>query len=106
MILTLAILGGGLLLLLSGRLRADFVALLIAVALSVSGVLTPQEALSGFSRAAVITIMAIFVLAEGLRRTGLTERAGNLLLRLAGGAETAARGGRDAGRGLPLAIHE
>jgi di/tricarboxylate transporter len=87
MILTLAILGGGLLLLLSGRLRADFVALLIAVALSVSGVLTPQEALSGFSRAAVITIMAIFVLAEGLRRTGLTERAGNLLLRLAGGAE-------------------
>jgi di/tricarboxylate transporter len=87
MILTLAILGGGLLLLLSGRLRADFVALLIAVALGVSGVLTPQEALSGFSRAAVITIMAIFVLAEGLRRTGLTERAGNLLLRLAGGAE-------------------
>lgn len=87
MILTLAILGGGLGLLLSGRLRADLVALLIAVALGVSGILTPQEALSGFSRSAVITIMAIFVLTEGLRRTGLTERAGNLLLRLAAGAE-------------------
>ncbi len=87
MALTLAILGGGIGLLLSGRLRADLVALLIAVALGVSGILTPQEALSGFSRSAVITIMAIFVLAEGLRRTGLTERAGNLLLQLAGAAE-------------------
>ncbi|MGQ9734235.1 MAG: SLC13 family permease [Candidatus Bipolaricaulia bacterium] len=87
LILTFAILGGGIGLLLSGRIRADLAALLIAVALGVSGVLTPQEALSGFSRTAVITIMAIFVLAEGLRRTGLTERAGNLLLRLTGAAE-------------------
>ena len=72
---------------LSDRLRPDLVALLVVVALGVTGVLTPQETFSGFSRSAVITIMAIFVLAEGLRRTGVTEQVGNLLLRLGGTEE-------------------
>jgi di/tricarboxylate transporter len=86
--LTLAILVAAVLLILSDRLRADLVALLVLVALGVSGVLTPQEAFSGFSRSAVITIMAISILAEGLRRTGVTDRMGDLLLRLAGRKES------------------
>ena len=72
---------------LSGRLRADLVALLIVFALGVTGILTPQEAFSGFSRSAVITIMAIFVLTEGLQRSGVTESIGGLLLRAAGRQE-------------------
>ncbi len=86
--ITLLILVAALLLILSERLRADLVALLVLVALGTSGVLTPQEAFSGFSRSAVITIMAISILAEGLRRTGVTDRMGDLLLRLAGKKES------------------
>lgn len=74
-------------LLLSDRLRPDLVALMTVVALGASGILTPQEAFSGFGRSAVITIMAIFILAEGLQRNGMVERLGNFLVRLAGHGE-------------------
>ncbi|HEX8684475.1 MAG TPA: SLC13 family permease [Ardenticatenaceae bacterium] len=83
-VVTLAVAIG---LLLSDRLRADLVALLMVVVLGLTGVLTAQEAFSGFSRAAVITIMAIFILSDGLRRTGVTEQVGGLLLRAAGSGE-------------------
>ncbi len=85
--LTLAILVAAVLLILSERLRADLVALLVLVALGISGILSPQEVFSGFSRSAVITIMAISILAEGLRRTGVTDRMGDVLLRLVGRQE-------------------
>lgn len=85
---TLIILGAAVLLILSERLRADLVALLVLVALGLSGVLTPQEAFSGFSRSAVITIMAVSILAEGLRRTGVTDRIGDLLLQVVGRRES------------------
>lgn len=84
LIITLTILVISILLLLSERLRPDLVALLVAVALGASGVLTLQEAFSGFSRSAVITIIGIFVLAEGLHRSGITEQVGNLLLKVGG----------------------
>jgi len=86
--LTLAILVAAVLLILSDRLRADLVALLVLVALAVSGILSPQEVFSGFSRSAVITLMAISILAEGLRRTGVTDRMGDVLLRLVGKRES------------------
>jgi len=47
------------------RLRADIVALLVVVSLGATGILTTQEAFGGFSRSAVITITAIFIIAEG-----------------------------------------
>ncbi|MBI3733519.1 MAG: anion permease [Chloroflexi bacterium] len=68
-------------------LRADLVALLLVVALGVSGVLTPEEALSGFSRSAVITILGIFILTAGLARTGATRALGVQLMRLGGHSE-------------------
>ncbi len=74
-------------LLLTDRLRADLVALLVVVALGVTGVLTPREAFSGFSSSAVVTIVAIFILAEALRVTGVADQAGELLLRVAGNSE-------------------
>ena len=85
--ITFVILIGSILLFLSGWLRPDLVALLVAITLGVTGVLTPQEAFSGFSRSAVITIMAIYVLVEGLQRTGVTEKIGSYLLRLGGSSE-------------------
>ena len=87
MIATFAILGAAVALLLSDRVRADLVALLVVLALGATGVLTSQESFSGFSRSAVITLLAIFILAEGLERTGITERVGRLLVRLAGAGE-------------------
>lgn len=86
--ITFVILAAALILFLTDRLPADLVALLVVVALGVTGVLTPAEAFSGFSRSAVITIIAIFVLTEGLQRTGVTDQVGNVLLKVGGRGET------------------
>jgi di/tricarboxylate transporter len=86
--ITFIILAAALVLFLTDRLPADLVALLVVVALGVTGVLTPAEAFSGFSRSAVITIIAIFVLTEGLQRTGVTDQVGNVLLKVGGQSET------------------
>jgi len=86
-IITLIIVGAACLLFLTDLISADLVALLVVVTLGVAGVLTPQEAFSGFGRSAVITIIAIFVLTEGLRRTAVIEQASHLLLRVAGKEE-------------------
>ncbi|MGQ9491982.1 MAG: SLC13 family permease [Anaerolineae bacterium] len=87
LLLTFAILIVAIALLLSERLRADMVALLVVVALGITGILTPREAFSGFASSAVITIVSIFVLTEALRLTGITERAGELLARIGGSSE-------------------
>jgi di/tricarboxylate transporter len=87
LIITFAILVIALILFLTDKLPADLVALLVAVALGVSGVLTPQETFSGFSRSAVITIMAIFILTEALQRTGVAEQVGNILQKVGGRSE-------------------
>ena len=88
LIITFIILVVSLVLFLTDKLPSDLIALLVAVSLGVTGVLTPQEAFSGFSRAAVITIMAIFILAEALRRSGVTEQVGNILLKVGGKSES------------------
>jgi len=85
--ITFVILAAALILFLTDRLPSDLVALLVVVALGVTGVLTPAEAFSGFSRSAVITIIAIFVLTEGLQRTRVTDQVGNVLLKVGGQGE-------------------
>jgi len=87
LIITVIILVVTLGLFIADRLRPDLIALLSLVSLGVTGVLTPQEAFSGFSRSAVITILAIFIVAEGLRRTGVTEQVGDILRKVAGSRE-------------------
>jgi di/tricarboxylate transporter len=88
LILTLVILGGAVAALLSERLRPDLVALLAVLALGVTGVLTPEETFSGFSGQAVITLLGLFILAEGLQRAGVTERAAEAISRVAGDRES------------------
>lgn len=87
-LITLVILAVAVALFLSNRLRPDLVALLVLVSLGATSVLTPQETFSGFSRSAVITIMAVFVLAQGLYLTGVSERVGAWLLRMSGQSES------------------
>lgn len=55
----------------------DVAALILLVSLLASGILTPSEGFSGVSNPATITIAAMFVISEGLRRTGLLNKAGN-----------------------------
>ena len=85
--ITFLFIGLAALLLLGNILRADIVALMLMLALGLSSILTPQEAFSGFSRSAVIIMLSAFVLAEGLRRSGMTERIGSFILRLFGKGE-------------------
>lgn len=64
-------------------LTVDAVALLVMACLMLSGVLTPQEGLAGFSHPATVTIAAMFVLSEGIRRTGALNVVGDLFVRFA-----------------------
>lgn len=87
MSLTLILVGIAAVLLLRNTWRADIVAVLLMLALGLSGILTAEEAFSGFSRSAVIIMLSAFILAEGLRRSGMTERIGNFVIRLFGKGE-------------------
>ncbi len=68
-------------------LRPDLTALLVMIVLSVTGVISPDEALSGFGQAAVITILSMFILTAGLEQTGVTRGIGRFLLRITGNSE-------------------
>jgi di/tricarboxylate transporter len=65
----------------SGRLRVDVVGLLVLSALALTGLVSPQEALAGFSSPAVVTVWAMFILSAGLTRTGIAHRLGAPLQR-------------------------
>jgi di/tricarboxylate transporter len=84
-ILTVLVLTGiAVVLMATDLLRAELVAWFLVIILSLIGVITSQEAFTGFSNSAVITILAVFILTNGLRRTGVIRRVGQLLQRLAG----------------------
>jgi di/tricarboxylate transporter len=65
-------------------LRNDVVAILIILALAIARVLTPSQALAGFSSEAAIVAAAIFVLSAALHHTGLADTIGSWIGRLAG----------------------
>lgn len=71
-----------------GRIRADVVALTALAALLVSGVLTPSEALAGFSSPIVIMMIGLFVVGGAIMQTGLAKLTGNKLMALSHGNET------------------
>ncbi len=86
MILTFIILAITIALFIHGRLRSDLVALLSLLALFIGGILTTDQALAGFSDSTVILIAALFVVGEGLSRTGVTAWLGNVLIRATAGS--------------------
>lgn len=87
--LVLGILAVSLVLFISEVIRMDLVALLVLCALAVSGLVTAAEAFAGFSNSAVITVWAMFILSEGLTRTGIADIIGRQVMRLAGRREIA-----------------
>ncbi|MCP4142266.1 MAG: SLC13 family permease [Chloroflexi bacterium] len=83
-IIVLSILAISILLFITEWVRMDVVALLVLSSLAVAGLITPSEALSGFSNPAVVTVWAILILSGGLARTGVAGLLGRRLMRLAG----------------------
>ncbi len=85
---TLIILALSAILFVSGKMRSDLVAVCSALALVLTGVLTPEEALAGFSSPIVIMMTGLFVVGGGIFSTGLAKRIGTGILGLAGTSET------------------
>jgi di/tricarboxylate transporter len=83
----LAIVAVALALIVSNRLRADLVALFVLLALGLSKILRPDQALAGFSAPAVITIVGLFVITQALERTGVVQWLSERLARLSGSHE-------------------
>ena len=65
----------------------DIVALLVLGTLALTGLVTPAEALSGFSNPAVVTVWAMFILSASLYQTGVARIIGRQVLNLAGTSE-------------------
>lgn len=86
--IVLSILLIALILFVTEKVRMDVTALLVLVALALTGVLEPSEAVSGFSNPAVITVWAMFILSEGLANTGVANIIGRYVLRFTGKTES------------------
>jgi di/tricarboxylate transporter len=85
--IVLGILAISLVLFVSEIIRMDLVALLVLGTLAVSGLVTTPQAFAGFSNSAVITVWAMFILSEGLTRTGIADVISRQVMRLAGRRE-------------------
>jgi len=85
--LVLGILAISLVLFISEVIRMDLVALLVLGALALSGLVTTDQAFDGFSNGAVITVWAMFILSEGLTRTGIADIIGRQVMKLGGRRE-------------------
>lgn len=72
----------------TGKVRMDAIALMVIVTFVLSGTLTLNEAFSGFSDPNVILIAALFIIGDGLVRTGVATKMGAWLVSVAGNSET------------------
>ena len=70
-----------------GRIRSDVIALCSMLALVLTGIITPEEGLAGFSNSVVIMIAGLFIVGGAITQTGLARLIGNKVLSLAGESE-------------------
>ena len=70
-----------------GKIRSDVVALCALILLMVLGILTPEEALSGFSNSVVIMMVGLFVVGGAIFQTGLAKMISGRIMKLAGDSE-------------------
>jgi di/tricarboxylate transporter len=87
LLIVLVLLGAAIVMFAINKPRLDAVALIMLVALPFTGVLTMGEALAGFSDSNIVLIAALFVLGDGLVRTGVAQRLGDWLIAKAGKSE-------------------
>jgi di/tricarboxylate transporter len=82
--LVLLILGVAIVLFASEKIRVDVVSMMVLLALLLTGLLTTEEAFSGFASPAVITVWAIYIVSASLTRTGIADFIGRYIARVAG----------------------
>lgn len=87
MIIVFAFLGLAVILFVFDLLRVDIVGILMMVLLPLSGVVTPEEAVSGLSSNAVVSIIAVMIIGAGLNRTGVMNLVAAQIIRIAGAGE-------------------
>jgi di/tricarboxylate transporter len=87
MLIVFGILAGAVVLFASGRVRPDVVAILVVLALNLTGALTIQEALAGFDQPVVALIAAVAIVGEGLIATGVAYRLGEAVMKAGGNNE-------------------
>jgi di/tricarboxylate transporter len=80
--ITLGVVIGSIALFASERVRVDIVALIALAMISIFGIVTPAEALAGFSNEATVTVAAMFALSLGIERSGALEPLAALLSRI------------------------
>ncbi|MEO8984224.1 MAG: SLC13 family permease, partial [Rhodanobacter sp.] len=88
MILVLGLLGFTMIMLVLEWIRADMVALLVVVTIGLTGLIPPERVFNGFSGTAVIAIIAIMIMGEGLDRAGVLNLTAQFMIRLARGVES------------------
>jgi di/tricarboxylate transporter len=71
----------------SGKMRPDLVALLAMLALFLTGLVDTQEALGGFADSTVILIAVLFVVGEGISRSGVAAWLGHRILQRSGSSQ-------------------
>ncbi len=81
-LLTLLIVVVAIVLFASEKVRIDLVALMVLVLLVLLGLVSPSEALAGFSNEATVTVAAMFALSIGIERSGALEPLGRMLGRI------------------------
>ena len=72
----------------SGKVRYDLVALIVLLALMLSGILSPAETLSGFGSTVVINVAGLLIVGHMLDRTGVANAIGDTVLKQGGSSET------------------
>ncbi len=76
-----------LVLFISERIRVDLIGMLVLATLALSGLVSADDAFSGFSNPAVITVWAMFIISQGLSNAGIAGHIGGQIMRLAGRRE-------------------
>jgi di/tricarboxylate transporter len=85
--LTLFIIFAAVVLFASEKLRVDIIALLVLISVTLTGLIDPAEAFSGFASPAVITVWAVYIVSGGLFATGIANVLGQRILQIAGTSE-------------------
>lgn len=87
MTITIITLSVAIILFVWGKMRSDVVALCALTVLLSTGILTPAEALAGFSSTVVVMMIGLFVVGGAIMQTGLAKAAGNQIVKIAAGSE-------------------
>ncbi|MDR0780931.1 MAG: SLC13 family permease [Pseudomonadales bacterium] len=87
LLIVLALLGAAIVMFVRNRPAMDVVAVIMMTTLPLTGIISVEEALAGFSDPNIVLIAALFIVGDSLVRTGVTHRLGDWLLRCAGSSE-------------------